>query len=117
MVYTTTHPALAVLELLVHTDPAILPDDLMLSCWVLPIVRVEEIIDLTGLPADWAGRAECPSCRQLGAEWLQRGELALDVPSAVLPEGRNVLLNPSHADMRRVTLLSERPFRFDQRLL
>jgi RES domain-containing protein len=39
------------------------------------------------------------------------------VPSIVVPEEHNLMMNPLHAEARAVTLVTERPFVFDGRLL
>jgi RES domain-containing protein len=59
---------------------------------------------------DWAA--------ELGDTWVRDGAFLWPaVPSAVVPEERNVLLNPAHGAMREVRVRSVRPFRFDERLL
>jgi RES domain-containing protein len=40
----------------------------------------------------------------------------LTVPSAVIPRERNVILNPAHADFRRIVIQTPEPFSFDPRL-
>jgi len=41
----------------------------------------------------------------------------LRVPSAIVPETSNYLLNPVHADAARITIASATRFRFDPRLM
>ena len=54
--------------------------------------------------------------RRMGDEWLTRGESALlEVPSAILPETFNLLLNPRHPDAQRVAVLWHQPFPYDRR--
>jgi RES domain-containing protein len=56
--------------------------------------------------------------RPLGDAWLESLEcLALSVPSNVVPLEANVVLNPRHPDMGKVTVLRVEPFDFDPRLL
>jgi hypothetical protein len=43
--------------------------------------------------------------------------LGLRVPSAIVAQEHNILLNPRHAGMERVLLHADDPFRFDPRLL
>lgn len=43
--------------------------------------------------------------------------LALELPSVVVPQARNLLLNPLHPAIAQVRLLEQVPFRLDQRLL
>jgi RES domain-containing protein len=117
VVYTSTHPALAVLEKLVWTDPEDIPDDLSLFRMELPDDLAPDELNTGLLPATWQ-EVGCLACIALGDEWLTAGTtLALAVPSAVLPEGRNMLLNPRHGDAERVQVVEARPFRFDLRLL
>ena len=62
-------------------------------------------------------RAEDADLRRLGQAWASvRDTLVLDVPSAIIPEERNVLINPRHPDASDVTVERERPFTFDPRL-
>jgi RES domain-containing protein len=38
------------------------------------------------------------------------------LPSVVVPQARNLLLNPQHPAMAQVTLVQQEPFQLDQRL-
>jgi RES domain-containing protein len=112
MVYTAASPSLAVLEVLVHLDlpSALLPDDYMLLTIDVPegapVRRIE-----TGPSAD-------ADCRRAGDAFLAAGAaLALMVRSAVVPQERNVLLNPRHPAMQGTAIVRTEPFRFDPRLL
>ena len=69
------------------------------------------------LPSGWDELPTSVSAQALGRGWLERGEaLAMRVPSAVLPEESNVILNPRHPNFEYVTLTVVRPFSFDQRM-
>jgi RES domain-containing protein len=69
------------------------------------------------LPADWRDYPAPAWEAQLGDSWVREGALLwLSVPSAIVPEEYNVLINPAHPAMREVRVTSTRPFRFDQRL-
>jgi hypothetical protein len=57
------------------------------------------------------------ACQAVGDRWLSAGaDLVFKAPSVLIPEETNVMLNPLHPDMRRVRIVSTRPFRFDPRL-
>lgn len=58
------------------------------------------------------------SSQTYGNAWLDAAlELALWVPSYVEPAEDNLLINPDHPDIRKVTLAVDRdPFVFDPRL-
>jgi len=56
-------------------------------------------------------------CRQLGDGWLTAQEhLIAAMPSIVVPQERNVMLNPAHRLMSDVKIVSTERFRFDPRL-
>lgn len=117
VVYASTSLALAALELLVHVDPADVPDDLVALGIDLPDDAPRGTLPRDALPADWDQVTDHPGCAAVGDAWARTGaELALLVPSAIVPEEANVLLNPAHPDMRRVRAAVEREFAFDRRL-
>jgi RES domain-containing protein len=56
--------------------------------------------------------------RALGDSWIVRGSAALlTVPSAIVPETFNVLLNPAHDDAMRITIVKSGEHAIDPRLL
>ena len=112
MVYTAASPSLAVLEVLAHLDlpSELLPDDYQLLTINVPddapMNRVSDPILEDGI------------CRQTGDAFLiDATALALAVPSVVVPQERNVLLNPRHTEMGRVIVERSEPFRMDPRLV
>jgi RES domain-containing protein len=55
--------------------------------------------------------------RSIGSAWLAAGASALlVVPSVIVEEESNVLLNPSHPDARRIFAVKTRRFLFDPRV-
>ena len=62
--------------------------------------------------------AESRSLAALGDAWVARGSSAvLAVPSAIIAEERNYLLNPQHRDVARATMCAAEPFLYDERLI
>jgi RES domain-containing protein len=116
-VYSSEHLSLAVLELLVHVDVASLPDNLVAYAVDLPDAAVERL-DPAKLGADWTTHPVPGATREIGDRWLrQGGSLALVVPSAVIPEESNVLINPRHPGAEAALVAaSSRPFAFDPRI-
>jgi RES domain-containing protein len=113
VVYFGGSAAIVVLERLAHTDPDLLPDDLRLARFDFsaPVLesRVEEFATL---PASW-NRQEYVT-RRIGGRWRQQASSCLlAVPSAILPEEYNFVLNPEHPDAQRLRLVRERRFTFD----
>jgi RES domain-containing protein len=67
------------------------------------------------LPADWPERTEVTRAR--GDGWLTSGSSALlSVPSAIVPETFNVLLNPAHQGAKRVVIVETGEHAIDPRL-
>lgn len=74
-------------------------------------------IDIKALPKNWQTSPASPDLQRRGDDWLLTGSTpVLQVPSAVIPEESNFLLNPQHADARRSKIVSMRKFEYDTRL-
>jgi hypothetical protein len=74
-------------------------------------------VDRTDLPSDLIGEEAQVRCRQLGDGWLTaRQHLIATIPSIIVPQERNVLINPAHPLMIDVKIVSTERFRFDPRL-
>ena len=116
IVYLADHPASALLEMLVHMDRDLIPATYRL----LRVVVSETVaIDRVGtdvLESDW--RTQPALTRQIGDEWLDRSSTALlQVPSVIVPLGKNFLLNPVHPDAAKVAIAEVVNAPLDPRLL
>ena len=108
MLYTAQHLSLACVEVLVHLDKSELPRDYAWS-------RADMDDELEQLLV--SDLRHVSSCQSAGDRWAREsGQLAIRVPSVVIPEEFNILLNPTHADYGSVKWSVPRPFRFDPRL-
>jgi len=120
VVYTSATISLALLEMLVHADQ----DDLAGGSYVaIPVeipssVKVKHI-DPSVLPKGWRKWDRSPTeLRKIGDNWIGECRQAiLEVPSAVLPQESNYLINPAHKDMRRLVIGIQEPIPLDARLL
>jgi RES domain-containing protein len=118
IVYTSATLALAVLEILVHTDSDILPVNQTVRSADIPGELVIEKIEEDQLSPNWRDYPAPEALQALGTAWSNRGQtVVLSVPSVVIPEERNYLLNPFHADFRKIRWSEPRPFQWDPRLL
>jgi RES domain-containing protein len=107
VVYAAEAAALAVLEVRVHLDLdwSLLPLDYVLMAIDLDALATESLEDP---PADPAA---------FGDAWLaSRRSPALGVPSVLVRESRNLLINVAHPEAGRAMIASIRPFSFDERL-
>ena len=117
MVYGTSSLSLAVLELLVHVDPADVPDDLVAIRFECPDDLAISRLLPADLPGDWSLATGMETLRALGARWLKAREVAiLIVPSVIVPAETNVLVNPRHPDAARIKAIAREPFQLDPRL-
>jgi RES domain-containing protein len=117
LVYTASSPSLASLEALVAMDLDEVPADLVLASIDVPDNASVERLSPDALPADWRAPLH-ERCRAIGDAWVaSKRSLVLVVPSAVVPEESNFLLNPLHPDIRRCDAVSARRFVVDPRLL
>lgn len=115
--YTAATQSLAALEILVHVDTDLVANDYVVFAVEIPDEVVIERIAITELPTNW--REEYPplACQALGGRWLEQGRSAvLAVPSAIIPDESNYILNPEHRDFVRLLVQPPTAFMFDQRL-
>ena len=115
MVYLASSRSLAVLEALVHLSPTNIPDGFC----IMTIEAPDDILEVTvdQLPKNWNEYPEHNSLKQIGNDFLiKQKHLLLKVPSAIVKEEFNYLLNPLHKDAGLVKTTNTLPFTFDQRL-
>ena len=68
-------------------------------------------------PRGWRARPYSQRIRSIGDQWIESGRsLAMLVPSALVEEEWNVLVNPEHADFGRLRVETIRPVVIDPRL-
>lgn len=117
VIYTAATRALACLENVVHRSGEGLQETFRVMVIQLPdTVRMDTISPDT-LPPDWFAYTNYAQCQQLGEDWLQRGQAAvLRVPSAIIPQEWNFLINPMHPDFSSIRLIKIEPFAFDPRI-
>ena len=120
VVYASESLSLAALEYLVHVDPSLIPADLIALEIELPDdPTLGAIVDPAWFPTeDWRTYPAPEWQAELGDLWVEDATfLWLAVPSAIVPEEHNVLLNPRHPRMVDVRTVGTRSFRFDRRLV
>jgi RES domain-containing protein len=114
--YLASSRSLAVLEVLVHLPPLIIPDNYCLIEIEVPDGNLTSIA-IDDLPHNWKDVSPPVSLKQLGDEFLRKQEnLLMQVPSSIVPAEYNYLLNPQHPGMAKVKILNKQPFDFDKRL-
>jgi len=116
MVYASTSLALAAIELFVHLEPNLQPDDLVAIAATLPAGEPARKLEPEMLPPQWWSDDFMP-LRAIGDAWVrEKNSLAMEVPSAALRMEWNVLVNPMHAAMGEIVVEAPQPFHFDARM-
>jgi RES domain-containing protein len=115
VVYCAESRSLAAMEILVHHLGT---EVFQLSRWVVISVDVPEaaIEKPARVPDAWRDQSPIPTVQAFGASWVREGRsAALRVPSAVVLGEFNYLLNPLHADFKKIVIGKPEPFLFDTR--
>jgi RES domain-containing protein len=116
VVYTAESRSLAALEQLVHLLPP-----RVLRGFVIAEIRFDardvRRVEPATLPRSWRDPVAPPQLRSLGDAWIASGRpLVLAVPSAVMSEEWNYLLNPAHGDFAALEKTPPTPLVLDARL-
>jgi RES domain-containing protein len=79
--------------------------------------QLMEVFPLGALPKNWQQEPPTPMLQSLGDKWAKSNSSAiLAVPSAIIPEELNYLINPKHPDFSKLKISDPTDFAFDQRL-
>lgn len=111
VVYTSDSVSLAVLENLVHFDSDLCPNLFLFEI---------EITDLNDISYNEAFDkiTDFQKMKKLGDEWARLdSSLILKVPSIIVPNEYNFLINPLHNNFKSLNLKSHGKFALDQRLI
>lgn len=114
MLFTAEHISLAALEMLVHLQFAEIPDSFHLLYIELPEEDPKLEITSSKLKANW--KTDEAYTAFMGDEFLrQKNALSLKVPSAVISEEHNYIINPLHRDFFKIRIIKSKPFTLDKR--
>ncbi len=114
VVYTSITISLSLLELVIHSASYEEIQSNLLLKIEIPDNFVSSLADLK-LKINWQN--DPGYSRFIGDSFLRsKKSLVLKVPSAIIPEESNVLINPLHPDIKKVKIVDASPFEFDTRL-
>lgn len=115
LVYFAGSRAMAVMELLVHLRPENLDGEYVLAVFEVPDDKFKTV-EVRDLPLDWKVEPATGDLKKIGNEFVaENGFLLMKVPSVLVEEEFNVVMNPIHIDVNKVKLISKRTFKFDLR--
>lgn len=118
LVYTAESRALATLEVSVHLD---LSEDLPTDRYYVKIDIPDDItifeLKIEDLPDGWNSKPPILETQYIGDDFVKEKSAAvLKVPSSIVQQEFNYLINPNHPDAERIAVISASPFIFDSRL-
>jgi RES domain-containing protein len=117
VIYTASTRALACLENLVHRSGEGLNNHFRITTIEVPDFASMESVNENELPPGWYKAGRASTCRVIGDRWLDKGtSLLLKVPSAIIREEFNLLINPKHPEFRSIQVTGITDFEFDERL-
>ncbi|MDB5007429.1 MAG: hypothetical protein JWP45_1822 [Mucilaginibacter sp.] len=117
VIYTASSRSLACLENAVHRSQTGLNQ--LFSVMTIEFPDHIKIITVSpsDLPLSWAEYNQMYITQQIGERWIKENQSAiLQIPSSIIEEETNYLLNPAHEDFKNIRIINNRPFLFDQRI-
>ena len=117
ILYATQHRSLALCEMMVNLDAVQIQQDYDMLTISIPDNSKFKKLSKRELPANWQSRLIKNDTRELGNRFVaKRRYLFLEVPSVVIAEESNYLINPLHEDFNKVKVVDRKQFIFDKRL-
>lgn len=119
LVYASSSRALACLETIVHLGAGSLPLNRYLVRIDIPdeVWNNSTVLDLPTAPVGWDALPEGMVSLNFGNSWLaSHASAILLVPSIVVSEEQNVLINPAHPDTATIKATKIRKWLYDARL-
>jgi RES domain-containing protein len=119
IVYCSSSIALACFETVVHLNAGALPLNRYLVEIDIPddIWAAAQVLTESTAPVGWDAVPPGKVSLDFGEDWnARKNEALLVVPSIIVPEEANVLINPSHADVARIIARKVRRWHYDPRI-
>jgi RES domain-containing protein len=114
--YTSASRSLAVLEYTVNVNIDDIPRALSMTTIEIPDKDILKV-SVADLPGDWRASPAPASTRDFGNKLLRDCEHPIiQIPSAVIPDEYNYLLNPLHGDKAQFSIIDIHDFIYDVRI-
>jgi RES domain-containing protein len=116
--YASSSRSLALLETLAHTPAKMLDVRVYhLITLSVPENKLTQTISIQNLLPDWDAPDTRPFTKKIGDTFLSnKKNLILQVPSVMMPEEINYVINPLHENMKQVKIVNKRRICFDKRI-
>lgn len=117
VIYTANSRALACLENVVHRSKLGLSLNFSVMQINIPDSLAITTVNLKDLPVNWDQFENMHLMQKLGDKWIEECKTTvLKVPSSIIHDEFNYLINPSHPDFKKIKLEAVKPFLFDDRI-
>ncbi len=117
VIYTSESLPLALLEKFVHLGLNGVKIKFVYFSLEIPDEVDIETVSASRLPKDWKHQPPLDSTQKIGTDWVNRGSSAvLKVPSILVPDACNYLLNPAHPDFKKILIEKPKPITLDPRM-
>jgi RES domain-containing protein len=117
MIYTADSLALAALEIIVHLPDKGLFNKIFLRIPVRFDAGMVISLESSRIPRDWNSFPVPESTQDIGTQWaLDKKSAVLKVPSTIIREEYNYLINPEHPDFKKISIGAPARFVFDPRV-
>ena len=118
MVYTSESRALALLEITAHLNGVMeIPTDRYLVEIEIPDSLKIQTLSIADLPKNWNAHPPSVFTQNLGDSFVQKLKApVLKVPSSIVPQEFNLLINPYHPDAHKIQIISKERLAFDPRI-
>lgn len=119
MVYTSESRALALLEITAHLNGVMeIPTDRYLVEIEIPDSLKIQTLSIADLPKNWNAHPPSIFTQNLGDIFVQKLKApVLKVPSSIVPQEFNLLINPDHPDAHKIEVISKERLAFDPRIV
>jgi RES domain-containing protein len=116
--YVSSSRSLALLETLAHTPAKMLDVRVYhLIALSVPENMLTQKVSVKNLLPGWDAPDTRPFTKKIGDTFLSnKRNLMLEVPSVIMPEEINFVINPLHQDMKQVKVINKRRIYFDNRI-
>lgn len=116
VLYTSENISLALLENMIYRAGSGFNNDYKIMIIEALSEKIEEI-NSKKLPKNWRELDAYSELQEIGDDWYNlQNNLILKVPSSILPENFNFILNTIHPDFKKVKLIDVLDYEPDERL-
>lgn len=117
IIYTAANRSLAMAEIAVHFTLATLPDDYVIMTIFIPDNISLQKLNIKDLPPGWNTFPHPLSTQAIGDKFISNNKYCvLQIPSSVTQGDYNLLINPNHADFKKIKIIGTEKFPFDKRI-